>query len=783
MPILALLAGLALAPVDTVRIVVVATADIQGEVSAWDYLDNAPSPGGLARAATVIDSLRTAYPGQVLLVDAGGALSGSPLAAYYGRQASPEQQPIVDAMNLLAYDVATPGDEDFDFGADRFDRAVAGASFRWVSANLRVLPVDTTAFAPFVVIERRGVRIAVTGFTTPRAMVVNAARLRGRYRVDRIEPAIDEVLRGMRDNADVAIVLSHSGLGGPSSYDTTGRGGENVAAAFAAGRRDHPDLVVVGHADREIIDSVVAGVHFVAPLPRAASLAVVHLTLVSGTDGYRLAGIRAERVSLARTPPAERLVRRFAEAHATLQRWASTGIAEATGRFSLAVARVADSPLMGLLHDAVRRATGADLDALPAIELRAAFGPGAVTNGQLYRVYPGESALRVVRVSGEQLKEYLEQAARYFYVDSLGRVFPNRFVPGDDYDLLGGATYAIDLSKPMGSRITGLTVRNHAVAGTDSFSLAITDARQQGEGNYGMLARVPVLWDRGLTVREALLAEVSRRKLLKPEDEPGGFSLTPPELAASARARFVRETGPSPAAAPEPGPVLPLAQTEQERRARDSVERAQARLDSLAAVAVATVRLPAAAGRGEAVGRLLADAYRNETDADVAVVLPREATAPLPAGRLSAAEIRAVASGDDTLLTIKLTGRELKGLLENALAQREPCCEFSGIRVDYDPRSRPWDRVRRTELVASGKPIDAGATYLVGFSTALVDGDTFALAAGDCAPPGGCRKPGTLSQHSPHRLPQRAGDALVDYLRKLPQPVTPPDDQRLRVSR
>ena len=185
MPFLALLAGLALAPADTVRLVVVATTDLHGQVTDWDYLRNASAAGGLARAATVIDSLRQRYPGQVIVVDAGNALAGNPLTAYYGREASRDPHPVVEAMNLVGYDVATPGDRDFDFGVDRFDRAVAGATFQWVSANLQVVPADTLAFAPYVVIQRNGVRIAIAGVTTPAAMAWNWSRLRGRLRVNR----------------------------------------------------------------------------------------------------------------------------------------------------------------------------------------------------------------------------------------------------------------------------------------------------------------------------------------------------------------------------------------------------------------------------------------------------------------------------------------------------------------------------------------------------------------------------------------------------------------------
>lgn len=781
MPLLALLLGLSLAPTDTVRVVVVATTDMQGQVTDWDYLRNAPAAGGLARAATIIDSLRARYPDQVVVVDAGGAFSGNPLAAYYGREATRDPHPVVEAMNVVGYDAATPGDRDFDFGAERFNRSITGSNFHWVSGNLVVLPEDTLAFAPFVVIQRSGVKVAIAGFTTPGAMIWNGPRLKGRFRVTRIEAVAERVLRAMREQADVAVVLANSGLDGSASYDTTGVGGENVAASLAAGAV-RPDLVVAGHSRQEVVDTVIGGVHFVQPRPEAASIAVVHLLLVSREGRFTPVRVTAQRIALQDVRPAARLIRRLAEPHSIVLRWVSTPVGDSRGQFSLAAARVEETPLMRFFHDAMRRASGADLAAAPVLDLRAVINPGEVTIGEVFRLYPYEYGLRSVRISGADLKAYLEQCARYFYVDSAGRVFTNRYFPGDRYDVIGGASYVIDLGQPMGSRVTRLAVRGRTVQPTDSFTLALPDNRQLGHGNFAMLARAPGVFDRGVTVRQALLTELARRKTLVADDRTSrDWSLTPSYLARRARALFVRPEVPEPVtdSAPAPEPALPLAPTRAERETRDSIDRARERAEAQAAVVLATLRLPAETGPGGGLVRLLADAYRNDLRADVAVVLPAEATDRLPARGLTAAEIQAAAMGDATLLMIQMPGKDLAELLENAVARAAPCCEFSGIHIEYDPAAKAWDRVRRTRLASTGKEIEHKRTYHVALSSRLLEGDGFSLGSTDCQPVKGCRTPGTLSRWKVERGSRTPADALRDYLRSLRQPVTPPDDRRL----
>jgi len=83
-PPLALLAASLLAAVplpaqQRVEIKVAATTDVHGRLRAWDYYANAiDSTRGLARVATIVDSLRMSAPGRVVLVDAGDLLQGNP---------------------------------------------------------------------------------------------------------------------------------------------------------------------------------------------------------------------------------------------------------------------------------------------------------------------------------------------------------------------------------------------------------------------------------------------------------------------------------------------------------------------------------------------------------------------------------------------------------------------------------------------------------------------------------------------------------------------------------
>ena len=782
--LLPLLAALVLPPSDTVRVVLVATTDIHGYVTHWDYLQNAPWPGGLARAAAVVDSLRSRYPGQVVVVDAGDLLEGSPLASYYGRVAPRDPHPVIDAMNLLGYDAATPGSHDFDYGLELFNRAVGAMAFPFVSANLRALPADTLLFARYVVVQRNGVRIAISGVTTPGTMVWHRDRLKDRLRVERIQVAAAGLVKEMRKDADLTIILSHSGLGGPSSYDTTGIGPEDAAATFAAGS-DRPDIVVVGHSHGELRDSILGGVHFVQPQPQAQSLAVVHVSLVP-RDGHLVpVRIRGERISLQGIIPAARLVRRLDEPHRTTLNWVATVIGESPQRTTLASARVEDTPLMRLVHTVQRRTTRADLSAAPAFDLRAGIGPGEITLAQVLQLYPFEHTLRAVKISGAQLRAALEQSARYFFVDSTGKVATNRYVPGSSFDLIGGASYTLDLSRPAGSRVARLEVNGNAVTPSDSFTLALSDFRQQGGGNFPMFANARVVYDKGENIRDLIVAELERRRVFRPEDFAGSdWELAPADYARRARALFVRDVAPRPVTVedaplqPLPASIIPVKPTRQELVARDSVERAAQRRDSIANASIAILRRPMSRGPAGSFGRLAADAYRTALRADVAVAGGPDLDPVLPAGPMTDAALASAVPREARLLTVRLTGAAVARLVENVLADSAPCCQLSGLAVEYDPRARAYDRVKRLRTTG-GLELDRKKSYTVALSTNLLAGDALPLAATDCQAGKGCRTPGALDALGVVRSDVTVIDAVRDYLRRLPQPVVPPEDLRL----
>jgi len=501
-------------------LVVAATTDVHGRLRGWDYYANAPdSLHGLSRAATIIDSLRHGASVFPVVVDAGDFLQGNPLAYVAARVDTEMPHPVIAAMNAVTYDAVVIGNHEFNYGLPTLNRAIRQADFAMLAANVYT-PDGKQPFRPWAVSTRRGIKIAIVGATTPGSMLWDRDNLAGRLVIRDIVPEVRTAVRDARDaGAVVVIVVVHSGLNEPSSYDTvsTGVPSENVAARLA---HEVPgiDLLVYGHSHKEMADTVIAGTLLMQPRNWAGSVAIAHLGIERHNGRWRVGSKRSTVVATAHHRENPTVVAVTQEGHRETLKYATTAIGTTSVAWRADSARVAATPLIDFILDVERRASGAQLASTAAFSLDASLPAGPITVARLSALYPYDNTLRAVRLSGAQLRAYLEQSARYFRRNADGSVDVDPSIPGFNYDIVAGVDYTIDVSRPVGERITTLAFNGRPVAPTDTFTMALNNYRQTGGGGFAMLRDAPVVYDKQLEIRQLLIDEVQRKGTLSPND-------------------------------------------------------------------------------------------------------------------------------------------------------------------------------------------------------------------------------------------------------------------------
>src|SRR5271170_20634 len=123
------------------KVTLLATTDLHGNLFPFDYYTAQPAERGLAKIATLIQAARANNPNN-LLIDCGDTIQGTPLEAVYQQKGGPglDHDPMMLAMNAIGYDAMVVGNHEFNFGLKNLAKARLDAHFPWISSNIAATP-------------------------------------------------------------------------------------------------------------------------------------------------------------------------------------------------------------------------------------------------------------------------------------------------------------------------------------------------------------------------------------------------------------------------------------------------------------------------------------------------------------------------------------------------------------------------------------------------------------------------------------------------------------------
>ena len=191
----------------TKKITILHTNDVHSHIDPFGPNDarNA-NKGGVARRASLIESIRNENP-NTLLLDAGDIFQGTPYFNYYGGELE------FKLMSMLKYDAATIGNHDFDNGIDGLFAQLPHAKFEFVSANYDFSnTIMDTHVKPYKIFNKNGIKIGVFGLGIELEGLVLKKLFKETKYIDPIEISQD-ITRVLKEdkNCDLIICLSHLG--------------------------------------------------------------------------------------------------------------------------------------------------------------------------------------------------------------------------------------------------------------------------------------------------------------------------------------------------------------------------------------------------------------------------------------------------------------------------------------------------------------------------------------------------------------------------------------------
>jgi len=506
---------------DRVQITILGTTDLHGNIEPVDYYTNKPDNRGLAKIATLIKRVRKEQP-NVVLVDSGDTIQGTPLESFHGRKNNKPPDPMMLVMNSLSYDAMTVGNHEYNFGLKVLEKARSEAKFPWLSANTYDKARQQPHYKPYIVKEVGGVKIGILGLTTPGVPnwdnPPNYAGLEFHEPVSEARKWVP-ILRD-QEKVDVVVIAMHMGLGEDLRTGEVSPGQvphENEAISIA---KEVPgvDVIFMGHTHRDVPSLYINGVLLTQANRWGSHLARADLYLQRAGSGWRMYAKSARTIAVDdRVEPDPDVVKLAEPYDQETQGWLSRVIGQSPEELTAREARFRDTAILDLIQKVQLEAGKADVSMVASFNTEARIAKGPVSVRDIAGLYVYENTLAVLEVTGQKLKDALEHSAKYFKPYEPGKPLGDLVdekIPAYNFDIAEGVSYELDISKPIGQRIQNLRFHGQPLSMTRKLRLATNNYRVNGGGGYDMYKNAPVVYRSSEEIRELIIDWVERNKTI-----------------------------------------------------------------------------------------------------------------------------------------------------------------------------------------------------------------------------------------------------------------------------
>ncbi|KUN05733.1 bifunctional metallophosphatase/5'-nucleotidase [Streptomyces canus] len=536
---------------------VLGTTDLHSHVFDWDYyLDKAYSDSkgnsvGVARVATLIKQQRAAKGEEhVLLVDAGDIIQGTSLAYYFARvqpitDKGAPKHPMAVAMNHMRYDAAALGNHEFNYGIEVLRKFESQCRFPLLGANALDAKTLKPAFQPYTVKRicvpgAPDIKVGILGLTNPGIALWDKDNVSGKMVFPGlVEQARKYVPRLRALGCDVVFLTDHSGLDGSSSYGDELPYVEN-ASNLVAQQVPGIDAILVGHTHVEVPSYTVKNeetgedVLLSEPYCWGYRLSVFDFELELVRGQWKVTKKTAQTLNPS-TVDEDPEIKKLLEAdHELVVKYVNTPVGTCTEDLSAADSCWKDVPIMDFIHqvqmDTVKTGLSTADAALPLISVAAPFSrtadipAGSVTIKDIAGLYIYDNTLYGKKLTGAQLKDYLEYAAKYYHQVPAGTAVDTSTLTNANsfwdymYDTAAGVSYDIDIAQAEGSRIKNLSYNGTPVTDDQVFVVAVNNYRANGGSGYPHIAAADIAYSSTNEIRQLMIDYVTSKATLDPKD-------------------------------------------------------------------------------------------------------------------------------------------------------------------------------------------------------------------------------------------------------------------------
>ena len=472
------------------------TNDVHGRYFDSLYVTDA-TDNALTNISWYADSLRAvAGTENVILLDAGDCLQGDNAAYYFNYIDTTSKHIFARMVEYIGYDAVVVGNHDIETGHRVYDRMVKTMKVPFLAANAIRTVDGKPYFQEYVTLKRHGLNITVIGFTNPNIKGWLSPVLWEGMTFESLIPMAQEVVDRVsaKEQSDVIIVAVHAGTGAGDGAILESQGLDLFKSLKGV------DFVVCAHDHRPVIhqsDSIClinAGSHC-----RNLGLGTLVLKVKNGKVVSKT--LEAELLPVDKRNVDSKMHELFREDFEAVKAFTLQEVGELKTDLRTRDAYSGMSDYLNLIHTLSLGCAPAQISFAAPLTFNGFIGAGTLVYNDLFTIYPYENQLFVVKMTGREIKDYLEYSYDAWIntvssaEDRLLKItdrpdprtgqknwsFINRSY---NFDSAGGLIYTVDVKQPCGQRVAVQSLADgSAFDEAAEYNVAMTSYRASGGGS------------------------------------------------------------------------------------------------------------------------------------------------------------------------------------------------------------------------------------------------------------------------------------------------------------
>ena len=480
------------------QIDVLATTDVHGSWFPTSYTDGGRKMSLHSVYKTVTGFRDSLGRDNVILLDAGDCLQGDN-AAYYSNYVdtlAPHLFPRIAAY--MGYDAIAVGNHDIETGHPVYDKVAAELKKKGIPfLGGNAFSGEKRYFQTYTTMRKNGLKVAVLGYTNPNIKAWLDERqwsgLEFRSLIPLVQEDVDRVRE--KENPQVVIVAIHSGTGkgDGSSLESQGLDLLNTLRGvdFLICGHDHSAVTI----DRDSISLINAG-------SRAGRIGHGRIILSVKDGEVASRRIETELLKVNASEPEPGMTEYFMSDYEKARKFTVREVGSLDTCLVTRASFAGMCPYMNLLHNVCLSSTGAEISFAAPLTFNRTIKDGTLIYNDLFTIYPYENQLFTLRLSGQEIKNYLEysydgwiqtpDAGNGNHVLKIRKGADQRtgqenwhFVNRSyNFDSAAGLNYTVDVTRPMGERVGISSLADGRAFSSDStYTVAMTSYRASGGGD------------------------------------------------------------------------------------------------------------------------------------------------------------------------------------------------------------------------------------------------------------------------------------------------------------